>query len=95
MSKRKIASSYSLVFITAEEKKEVLANLSTLIEDQKGAIAKKDEWGKKTFSYPIKKNSHGYYYDWTISLPKENIMELKRKLDFEPTILRYLVLTQE
>lgn len=94
MSKRKSGGSYSFVFIMAEEKKDILDKVSKIIEDHTGVIKKKDEWGKKHFAYPINKNSHGYYYDWTFTMPKAQIKEFKKKLDFEALVVRYLVLAQ-
>lgn len=83
---------YELVFILKEEKEEILENLKKLIESIKGKIVSQEKWGKKNFAYKIKKFTSGFYFLWQISTEPKNISPLKKKLDINDDILRYLLL---
>ena len=83
---------YELAFILKEEKEEILNKLIQDIEGQKGTITKKSAWGKKEFYYPINKISHGFYFLWNISLPKPAVAPLKKQLNFNENVMRYLLL---
>lgn len=83
---------YELVFITKEDKEEILKKITEHITSKAGVVNSKDNWGKKSFAYPILKNSTGYYFVWKFStLPKE-ILPLKKTLQYDENILRYLLL---
>ncbi len=87
---------YELVLIinpdlNASKKKELVAKLKKMIEGGKGKIEKTDEWGKKQFSYPIKKLKEGDYLFWEVSLPEQGLGEIDRKLRLETEVLRFLL----
>jgi len=46
----------------------------------------------KQLAYPIKKERNGYFGYLKFNLPGEEIKGLKKKLDFEKNILRYLII---
>jgi len=84
---------YELIFITASGEEKEEKKIQTYIKDLSGVVEKKESWGKKTFSYPIKKKRSGYYFEYQINLAAPQVLELKRKLDLDESILRYLLLT--
>ncbi len=94
MGKDSATSLYELVLILKSDKEEILGRLTKFIEDHSGNVTKKDSWGKKNFEYPIKKESSGYYFDWQISLEKKNIKDLKKNLDYDEEVLRYLLIRE-
>jgi len=55
-----------------------------------GEILKKDEWGVKRLSYPIKKHFRGHYmhYDY-IGLP-ESLGEVERLMKIDENVLRFM-----
>lgn len=83
---------YELVFILKEEKEEILENLKKLIQSLNGNIISQEKWGKREFAYKIKKNSFGYYFLWQLKAQAQAILQLKKKLDINDEILRYLLL---
>lgn len=94
MSNAGTDNSYELILITKSDTEELANRISKLIEDRSGTIAKKEAWGRKNFSYPVKKESSGFYFDWYISLEKKDITDFKKNLTFDEDVLRYLILSE-
>ena len=67
------------------------SHVQEIIEKHKGSIEKKDEWGKKPLSYPIKKYKEGFYYLITFHIDPEAITNLKRYFILNESILRALI----
>lgn len=81
---------YELTFLLNEEPE--LINLKKLIESLSGHILKEETWGKKTLAYPIKKQRNAVYYFWEFEMQNKMIKELRKKLNFNEKLLRYLLL---
>ncbi|OGK23808.1 30S ribosomal protein S6 [Candidatus Roizmanbacteria bacterium RIFCSPLOWO2_01_FULL_37_12] len=81
---------YELTLLIPEEAE--IINLKELIVLLKGKIEKADEWGKRTLEYPIKKNLNAYYFHLLIEIDQKNIGELKKRLNFNDKVIRYLLL---
>lgn len=77
--------------LTSENQKKLLAKIKKLIEELEGKVEKTSEWGKKEFTYPIKKKNLGYYFFWELILPPGAVSELDGKLKLEEEIIRYLL----
>lgn len=84
---------YELTFLTKEESE--LKNIKDLIEFFKGKVTREEKWGEKTLAYSIKKNHTALFYNFQLEIDKKNIAELKKKLNFNDKILRYLLLVKE
>lgn len=87
-------NTYDLVLITRDEKTDQLDALKKLVSGASGTVHKENKWGKKKLAYPIKKEGVGYYFKWTVSLEAGTIATLKRKLDLDENVLRYLLIKQ-
>jgi len=83
---------YELTFLLKEEAE--LKNVKELVESF-GKIIKEEKWGEKTLAYPIKKNSRAYFYNFFIEIEKTKISELRKKLNFNEKLLRYLLLIKD
>jgi small subunit ribosomal protein S6 len=81
---------YELTFLLATE--EELKKIKELIKSLSGKIVGEKEWGEKTLAYPIKKNRTAFFYNWLIEMETKKINELRRKLNFEEKLIRYLLL---
>ncbi len=81
---------YELTFLLNEEAE--LKSIEELIQSLSGKIINKEKWGKKTLSYPIKKTNSAVFYIWKFEINPEKLTELKRKLNFNEKLLRYLIL---
>jgi small subunit ribosomal protein S6 len=84
---------YELTFLTKEETE--LKNIKDLIELYKGKVTKEEKWGEKTLAYTIKKNHTALFYNFQFEIDKQNVLELKNKLNLNEKILRYLLLINE
>ncbi len=87
-------NTYDLVLITRDEKAEQVDSIKSAITGFNGKVTDEKKWGKKKFAYPIKKEGVGYYFKWTVSLEAGTIATLKRKLDLDENVLRYLLIKQ-
>lgn len=57
-----------------------------------GAIDDVENWGKRTFAYPIKGTTEGFYAVIDFRLPADKLSELKKELNkWEDNLLRYLI----
>jgi small subunit ribosomal protein S6 len=88
---------YELVVIFSTEKntkteKKSAEEIKKLITSLKGKVDKIDDWGLKTLSYPIKKQTTGLYIQFNFSLPEEKTAQLKKSLLANENIIRYLLI---
>ena len=88
---------YELTLVLRPDlKKEAQEKLLTKIGKWlgKGKIINTKEWGKKTLSYPIKKETEGVYYLLEIELQDlEKGGEIRKKLRLEENVLRHLLIS--
>lgn len=81
---------YELTLLLLEEAEA--KTIKDSINSIKAKIEKDDSWGKKTLAYPIEKNRSAYYLHWLLEIDERRVNELKKKLDFNEKLLRYLLL---
>lgn len=79
--------------ILKDDKDATVSKITDLIASKKGVVESNNKWGKRTFSYQIKKTSSGYYFLLSLKAPQEEIQDFKRKLDYNEDVLRYLLIT--
>lgn len=84
---------YELIFLLNEESE--LGPIKKIIESHSGKILEEESWGKKTLAYPIKKLRTANYYSWKLEIDAKNISELRKKLNFNEKLIRYLLLNSE
>ncbi|MFH0979443.1 MAG: 30S ribosomal protein S6 [Candidatus Roizmanbacteria bacterium] len=82
---------YELTFLLKEEAE--LINIKDLVQSF-GKITKEEKWGEKTLAYPIKKNNRAYFYNLSLDLDKEKTVGLRKKLNFNEKLIRYLLLVK-
>lgn len=81
---------YELTFLLKEETE--LKNIQEAINSLNGKILTQDDWGEKTLAYSIKKNASIHFYSWQFEMDKDKLQDLKKKLNFNEKIVRYLLL---
>lgn len=54
-----------------------------------------DEWGLRRLAYPIRKSKDGYYVFVRFSAEPAKVPPMRRQLNLEPTLLRFLFLKEE
>lgn len=82
---------YDLVFIVKDENDNALKNVQKSIFELNGEITSQDKWGGKNFYFPIKKHTSGFYLQWNVKLEKKAVVGLKKKLEYDENVLRYLL----
>lgn len=86
-------SQYELAILVS--KKEDADTVKEYIQKLSGKILKEDVWEKKKLAYPIRHNEAGIYIFLHIEIDKKNVTELRKKLQFNDVLLRFLLLTIE
>jgi ribosomal protein S6 len=87
-------ASYELVVLLPSKEEE--EKIKKTITDNKGKIIKEEFLSEKSLAYPIKKHNQALYYSYTFSLEeKKNVLNLRKELNFNDKIIRYLLLVQD
>ena len=60
-----------------------------------GAVTSVNVWGKRTMTYPIRKQREGTYVFWQAQLEPQAIGEIERNLKLDEKVLRYLLVQME
>ena len=69
---------------------KVLTDYEQYMTKDGGEIIKKDEWGTKRLSYPIKKFFRGYYTIYDYVGQSEHLAEMERRMRIDDNVLRYM-----
>ena len=85
---------YEMIFIInssvpEEETPKVTDKITSFIDQRKGEVVALKNWGKKKFSYQIKKHMKGYYFLLNFLATPAVLAELERTLRLDEKILRY------
>lgn len=86
---------YELLYIIPtkledEEKKNLIASVDQVIAKNKGVIKDHNVWLTRKLAYPIKHIRQGVFMLAHISLPVTAIDKIRKELEIEENILRYL-----
>lgn len=84
---------YELTFLLNEEKE--LSVLKELLKSLDAKLLEEAAWGKKTLIYPIKKQPAASFYHWKLEINKKQVAELRKKLNYNEKLIRYLLLVAE
>ena len=91
---------YELLFILTSDtetkaQETLVETLTKLTETAKGKVEKHDIWGKKTFSYPVKKHRDGIYHLLSLSMNSSAVPAFEKKVKLEEKIVRYLLIVKD
>lgn len=70
-----------------KERKELLESVTKKMEK----VEKEDVWGSRDLTYPIKKQTKGYYVHYFFSADPEKIASIDKSLKVEEDIIRFLL----
>ncbi len=84
---------YSFIFLLNEEKN--LAELKKLFGTVEAKVVKEQPSSKKALAYPINKQTSATMYEWDVEINGAKVSEFKKKLSFNPLVLRYLLLKHD
>jgi len=87
---------YELLFILRpdigeEQLDEEIGKIGDLIGESRGEVKDKDDWGKRELAYEINGVEEGFYHIWQIALPTNDVAFLKRSLNMNENVLRFLL----
>jgi ribosomal protein S6 len=96
---KEILRDYELMWILPGESSEddgekSMATISSLITDSGGEVKSSGLWGRRTLSYPIKKNSEGAYYLTRFSIDAAVAPGINRALDSDQGVIRHLLVKE-
>ena len=93
-------SYYEMLYIVSPalqetEREELIKKLNSFIVQKGGEIVTENRWGLRTLSYPIKKQSSGYYVLEYIKLPPEELHSLRYFMQINEGFLRSMILKKK
>lgn len=83
-------TTYEFTFLLQDEKE--VKKIKETLQTFSGKVIQEQAWGERTLSYPIKKLDKAKYFTWMIALADKDVNELRKKLNFNENIVRFLLL---
>lgn len=77
--------------ISEGDNAKVLGGYEGLMTKDGGEILKKDDWGSKKLTYPIKKIFRGFYTNYDFVGTPENVAEMERLMRIDDNVLRHVI----
>ena len=71
--------------------KASIESISSLVTQHSGEMIDAEPWGRRTLSYPIKKNKEASYFLAHFKLPQTETPAFERALNADQSIIRYLL----
>ena len=78
-----------------EEIEKEAENIEKTLINSGANIVKKENWGRKTLAYPIKKKQEGVYYLFYFTAPSTIKQSIEENLKLRENILRYLLIKRK
>jgi len=90
-------SNYELVYIvnpnvTEEALPEMISKVTELIKKNGGNVVEVIPWGKKRFSYPVKRFTEGNYILAKVDITPASVKKIDASLKMDENILRHLMI---
>ena len=76
--------------LSDEKQTEIVARVSTLVEQGGGTFERHDPWGRRKLAYPIDKKEDGSYHLLTFSANAETLDEIGRVLKIDDDVMRHM-----
>jgi small subunit ribosomal protein S6 len=78
--------------LSAQQVEELTSQLSTVVTEMGGKIAKSEYWGVKSLTYRIRKNRKAHMTLFNLDAPAAVINEIERQERLNEDVLRYLTI---
>jgi len=96
MAKRYYEATFIVDSILEDEKVEaIITRYISFFEKNGGEVVKTDKWGRRKFSYPIKKRTTGSYISLEFKAEPSIIAKLERAYHLDDDILRFLTISYD
>jgi len=76
--------------LSAQQAQSLAEEMSQIVSDQGGRIAKTEYWGLRTLAYRLRKNRKGHYLHLNLEAPAAAVNELERNERIHDDVMRYL-----
>ncbi|MDC8012021.1 30S ribosomal protein S6 [Tahibacter soli] len=90
---------YEIVFLVHPDQSEqvpaMIERYKTLIEGDKGAIHRLEDWGRRQLAYPIQNLAKAHYVLMNIECSQSVLAELESGFRFNDAVLRHLILVRD
>jgi small subunit ribosomal protein S6 len=88
---------YEVVFIVHPDQSEqvpaMIDRYQNLIKQNKGAVHRLEDWGRRQLAYPIQKIHKAHYVLMNIECDQETLSELENSFKFNDAVIRHLVVS--
>ena len=81
--------------VSATQVDTLIEELSGIIAQGGGTVAKKENWGLRSLAYRVKKNRKAHYVLLNIEAPSAAVKEMERQMGINEDVLRHLTLKVE
>jgi len=78
-----------------ESAEQIIVNVENAIKNFEGSVSGINKIGRKKLAYEINKNRDGFYAAFDIQLDPSKVVELKRYLKLNESVLRYFVTVKQ
>jgi len=78
--------------LSSEEYKKTVVRYEDLMKKDGGEIFRKDDWGVKKLTFPIKKQFRGHFHLYNFIGHNSSLPEMERLLRIDDRILRHLTI---
>ena len=90
---------YEVVFLVHPDQSEqvpaMVERYKALIEGDKGAVHRLEDWGRRQLAYPIQNLAKAHYVLMNIECGQETLNELESGFRFNDAVLRHLIMKRE
>lgn len=81
--------------ISAAQVDTLADELTQILEENGGKVAKREHWGLRSLMFRIKKNRKGHYVLFNVDAPPAAVSEYERRMRINEDILRYMTVRVE
>ena len=78
--------------VSAQQVEELTAQLTGVIQQLGGKVAKVEQWGVRSLSYRVRKNRKAHFTFMNVDAPSAALSEIERQERLNEDVLRYLTI---
>lgn len=80
--------------LAEENRKDILENLTSIVDREGGKMVETDDWGMRQLAYPVQKQTRGYYVRLVFEAPGALVAELERNIRITDGIFKFMTVKQ-
>lgn len=79
--------------LTESDFEKELGGIKKMLKEYAKAVTYEDIWGRRDFTYRLKRQNHGYYAIFDFNATPESLAELRMSVKLHPHVLRHLLIS--